>query len=86
MYNRCKREAKPTSSEVRLKRQYLKRNTVLKTEKKMNQKPYNKSLINLICSVCTGKYLPSVFSHRPCSFIARSEVLWQIILKCFSLV
>ena len=31
----------------------------------MNQKPYNKCLINLVCSVCTGKYLPSVFSHRP---------------------
>ena len=27
----------------------------------MNQKPYNKCLINLVCSVCTGKYLPSVF-------------------------
>ena len=23
----------------------------------MNQKPYNKSLINLVCSVCKGKYL-----------------------------
>ena len=43
--------AKPTSSE-----QHLKRNTALKTEKKMNQKPYNKCLINLVCSVCTGKY------------------------------
>ena len=27
----------------------------------MNQKPYNKSLINLVCLVCTGKYLPSFF-------------------------
>ena len=38
----------------------------------MNQNPYNKCLINIVCSVCTGKYLPSVFSHRPRSFIARS--------------
>ena len=27
----------------------------------MNQKPYNKCLINLVCSVCSGKDLPSVF-------------------------
>ena len=38
----------------------------------MNQKPYNKFLINLVCSVCTGKYFPSVFSHRPRPFVARS--------------
>ena len=50
----------------------MKTNTALKTEKKMNQKPYNKCLINLAYSVCTGKYLPSVFSHRPRSFVARS--------------
>ena len=43
------------------KRQHLKTNTAVKTEKKMNQKPYNKCLINLVYSVCTGKYLPSVF-------------------------
>ena len=30
----------------------------------MDRKPYNKCLINLICSICTGKYLHSVFSHR----------------------
>ena len=38
----------------------------------MNQKPYDKCLTNLVCSVSTGKYLPSVFSHRPRSFIALS--------------
>ena len=27
----------------------------------MNQKPHNKCLIDLVCSVCTGKYLPSFF-------------------------
>ena len=31
--------------------------TVLQTKEKMNQKRYNKILINnLVCSVCTGKY------------------------------
>ena len=45
------------------KRQHLKQN---------NQKPYNKCLINLVCSLSTGKYLLSVFSHRPRSFVARS--------------
>ena len=38
----------------------------------MNQKSYNKCLINLVCSVGTGKYLPSFFSHRARSFVARS--------------
>ena len=36
----------------------------------MNQKPYNKFLINFVCSVCVGKYLSSVFSHKPRSFVA----------------
>ena len=54
-------------------RQTLKTKTTLQTSKrKMNQKLYNKFLINLVCSVCTGKHLPSVFSHRPRSFVARS--------------
>ena len=35
-------------------------------------KPYNKSLINLVCSVCTGKYCLQFLSHRPRSFVARS--------------
>ena len=34
-------------------------------------KPYNKSLINLVCSVCTGKYCLRFLSHRPRS-VARS--------------
>ena len=34
-------------------------------------KPYNKSLINLICLVCTGKLLPSVFIAQP-SLLRRS--------------
>ena len=34
-------------------------------------KPYNKSLINLVCSVCTGKYCLRFLSHRPRSFVAR---------------
>ena len=38
----------------------------------MNQKPYNKQLINLICSVCTEKYLPSSFLFTPRSFVLRS--------------
>ena len=29
--------------------------------KKGAKKPYNKCLINFACSVCMGKYLPSVF-------------------------
>ncbi len=35
-------------------------------------KPYNKSLINLVCSVCTGKYCLRFLSHRRRSFVARS--------------
>ena len=35
-------------------------------------KPYNKCLMNLVCSVCTGKCLLSFFSHRPRSFDAQS--------------
>ena len=35
-------------------------------------KPYNKSLINLVCSVCTGKYCLRFLSHSPRSFVARS--------------
>ena len=35
-------------------------------------KPYNKSLINLVCSVCTVKNCPRFLSHRPRSFVARS--------------
>ena len=35
-------------------------------------KPYNKSLINLVCSVCTGKYCLRFLTHRPRSFVARS--------------
>ena len=35
-------------------------------------KPYNKSLINLVCSFCTGKYCLQFLSHRPRSFVARS--------------
>ena len=35
-------------------------------------KPYNKSLINLVCSVCAGKYCLRFLSHSPCSFVARS--------------
>ena len=61
-YNGSKHEAKPKTQRYG-KRQHLK-------TRKMNQKPYNKSL--KVCSVCTGKYLPSVFSHRPHSFVARS--------------
>ena len=38
-------------------------------------KPYNKSLINLVCSVCTGKYCLRFLSHRPRSFVARS--VWK---------
>ena len=33
-------------------------------EKKSNQELHNKFLIILVCSVRTGKYLPSVFVHR----------------------
>ena len=29
-------------------------------------------LLTSFCSVCTGKYLPSVYPHRPRSFVARS--------------
>ena len=35
-------------------------------------KPYNKSLINLVCSVCTVKNCLRFLSHRPRSFVARS--------------
>ena len=27
----------------------------------MSQKPYNELFINLVCLICTGKYLPSIF-------------------------
>ena len=37
-----------------------------------NTKPYNKSLINLVCSVCTGKYCLRFLLHRPRSYVARS--------------
>ena len=32
--------------------------------------PYNKSLINLVCSVCMGKYCLRFLSHRPRTFVA----------------
>ena len=35
-------------------------------------KPYNKSLINLVFSVCTGKYCLRLLLHRPRYFVARS--------------
>ena len=60
-YNGCKHGAKPASSEVNgniCKDEYCP-----KTGKKMNQKPYNKRLINLVCSICTKKYLLSFFFH-----------------------
>ena len=44
-------------------------------------KPYNKSLINLVCSVCAGKYCLRFFSHRPRSFVARSVRKPQAILS-----
>ena len=44
-------------------------------------KPYNKSLINLVCSVCTGKYCLWFLSHRPRSFVARSVRKPQAILS-----
>ncbi len=44
-------------------------------------KPYNKSLINLVCSVCTGKYSLRFLSHRPRSFVARSVRKPQAILS-----
>ena len=37
-----------------------------------NPKPYNKSLINLVCWVCRGKYCLRFLSHRPRSFVAPS--------------
>ena len=52
-YNGSKHEAKPKTQRYS-KRQHLK-------TRKMNQKPYNKCLINLVCSICTGKYLPFFF-------------------------
>ena len=44
-------------------------------------KPYNKSLINLVCSVCTGNYCLRFLSHRPRSFVARSVRKPQAILS-----
>ena len=35
-------------------------------------KPYNKSLINLVYLVCTGKYCLRFLLHRPRSFVAPS--------------
>ena len=38
----------------------------LKTDKKANQKPYKKWLINLVCSVCTvRKPQANTFPYRP---------------------
>ena len=43
-------------------RQHLKANTALSTQKKMNQKPYNQCLINLVSSFAVrGSISPSVF-------------------------
>ena len=40
--------------------------TRLKTGKKTNPKAWlDKFFINLVCSVHTGEYLPSGFSHKP---------------------
>ncbi len=36
------------------------------------QQSHNKSLINFVCLVCTGKYSLRFLSHRPRSFVARS--------------
>ena len=44
-------------------------------------KPYNKSLINLVCSVCMEKYCLRFLSHRPRSFVARSVRKPQAILS-----
>ena len=74
MPNGCKHEAKRTGSKPEVKNKsniWRRTHAELKAKKKLNQKPYNKSLINLVHSVCTGKYLPSVFSHF-FSFVARS--------------
>ncbi len=43
-------------------------------------KPYNKSLINLVYSVCTGKYCLRFLSHRPRSFVARSVYIYIYML------
>ncbi len=43
-------------------------------------KPYQ-SLINFVCSVCTGKYCLRFLSHRPRSFVARSVRKPQAILS-----
>ena len=40
-----------------------------------------KSLINLVCSVCTGKYCLRFLSHRPRSFVAWSVRKPQAILS-----
>lgn len=60
MYNWRKYEAKRKIFEVRQTRKSEDQDTV-KNGKKANQKPHNKHLINLVSSVCTGRYLASVF-------------------------
>ena len=59
-------------------------NTALKTEKKMNQKLYNKRFINLVCSVCTRKYLRFFRSDLAPSLLCLYENLMQI-LSCTDL-
>ena len=44
-------------------------------------KPYNKSLINLVCLVCTVKNCLRVLLHRPRSFVALSVRKPQAILS-----
>ena len=43
-----------------------------KWERKSTKNPYNKFLINFVCSVLIEKYLPSAFSLRPHFFVAQS--------------
>ena len=75
MPNECKHEAKS--------RQHLKTNTLLQTGTKMNQKSYNKCLINLVCSVCTGSIclLFVCFLHTEISLLRRSLLRRSVSTK-----
>ncbi len=52
-----------------------------KSEQTAIQQSHILTLINLVCSICTGKYCLRFLSHRPRSFVARSVRKLQAILS-----
>ena len=67
--NGCKKAHEITgkNKQVNLSRAHSQTKSFVKSDKGRSQKLYDKFLINLVCSVCTGKSLPEVLrtDHAP---------------------